>query len=351
MRRFRYVRDPVCLLACLAYGLNRWVLSPLGNSSFLHGTFNDLLLLPAALPVALWIQRKLGWRSDDRPPTPGEVVGHWLVWSAVCEGLAPLFLDRAVADWWDIAAYAAGGLAAGIWWNRPQRGGTADFDGLAADYDLLEFFLAGQSLQTCRTAFLDRLPPFRHALLVGEGHGRFLEVLRQTHPRGIVTYLDASDGMQTAAVARLRRKGIDLADIHFLRRDLQKEPLPEHAYDLIATHFFLDCFPADMLDDVVARLARAARPGASWLVSDFQAPVRPGLARLRAQVALWLMYRFFRLVTRLPARRLAVPGPVLQKYGFIRRGHVEFNRGLLYAEWWQKAEGGPCSLPVLAPTP
>lgn len=338
MRGFRYGLDPVCLLACLAYGLNRWVVESITRSAFLHGTFNDLLLLPAALPLVLWLQRRLGWRSHDLPPTPGEIAGHWLVWSAVAEGFGPLLLTRAVADWRDVAAYAVGGIAAGIWWNRPRRRGCADFDGLASVYPLLETVLAGDKLQICRTAFLDRLPPLRNALLAGEGPGRFLEALRQNQPDVRVTFLDSSAGMHQAAMRRLRRRGLSLEKIDFVRGDLPTESPPGQDYDLIATHFFLDCFPAGTLDGVVSRLAQSARPGAHWLVSDFQVPTRGGLPRLRARGILWMMYRFFRLATRLPADRLVAPGPILEKNGFTRKEHVEFEWGLLYAEWWQKEE-------------
>ena len=47
---------------------------------------------------------------------------------------------------------------------------------------------------------------------------------------------------------------------------------PVERYDLIATQFFLDCFPREQLGAVIEALQTALRPGASWLVSDFQIP-------------------------------------------------------------------------------
>ncbi len=49
MSRFGYLRDPLFLIAVAGYVLNRWLLKPLVPSPFLHGHFNDLLLIPAAL--------------------------------------------------------------------------------------------------------------------------------------------------------------------------------------------------------------------------------------------------------------------------------------------------------------
>ena len=42
------------------------------------------------------------------------------------------------------------------------------FDLLAPHYRWMEFILAGEKLQRCRTAFLDELPAARNILLVGE---------------------------------------------------------------------------------------------------------------------------------------------------------------------------------------
>ena len=124
MRAFRYAFDPFCLLSCVAYALNRWLVKPVSHSAFLQGNFNDLLLIPAALPILLWVERRLKLRNHDRPPTPLEIGGHWLIWSIVAEGIAPHLFANSVGDIRDVAAYAIGAVVAGCWWNRhvfPRR--------------------------------------------------------------------------------------------------------------------------------------------------------------------------------------------------------------------------------------
>jgi hypothetical protein len=118
MSQFGYWRDPLFLLASAAYALNRWVLKPLIPSPFLHNHFNDLLLIAAALPVVLWMQRLLRLRGDDRFPSWAEVLMHWAVWSIVCEWIGPFYFHMGVADIWDVVAYGVGGIAAALWWNR-----------------------------------------------------------------------------------------------------------------------------------------------------------------------------------------------------------------------------------------
>jgi len=121
MSRFGYLRDPLFLVAACGYGLNRWMLKPLFPSPFLHGHFNDLLLIPAALPVVLWAQRVTGLRQHDGDPTWAEMVLHLMAWSVICECIGPFLLHHGTADVWDVVAYAGGGVAACLWWNRPAQ--------------------------------------------------------------------------------------------------------------------------------------------------------------------------------------------------------------------------------------
>ena len=117
MSRFGYWRDPLFIFASGAYALNRWVLAA-DPSPFLHNHFDDLLLIPAALPVVLWAQRLLRLRGDDRFPSWAEVLMHWTVWSVVCEWIGPFYFHMGVADVWDVVAFGGGGIGAGLWNRR-----------------------------------------------------------------------------------------------------------------------------------------------------------------------------------------------------------------------------------------
>ena len=121
MPRFTYLRDPAFLAGCALYALNRWVFKPLCPGPFLHGYFNDLWLIPCALPAVLWVHRQLGLRSHDAMPRPAEIALHLVTWSVICEAIGPALVRGACGDPWDVAAYAAGAVLAGLWWNRPQR--------------------------------------------------------------------------------------------------------------------------------------------------------------------------------------------------------------------------------------
>lgn len=120
MRPFGYLRDALFLVGCALYATNRWLVKPHVHSPFLHDHFNDVLLIPCALPVLLALQRWLKLRDHDRPPTPGEIALYLGVWSVLFEVIGPHIMPWTVGDPWDALAYAVGGLAAGLWWHRDR---------------------------------------------------------------------------------------------------------------------------------------------------------------------------------------------------------------------------------------
>jgi len=121
MSRFGYLRDPLFLSALAGYALNQWLFKALWPALFLQGQFNDLVLIPAALPAVLWAQRVIGLRDHDRPPLWSEMILHLVAWSAICEFIGPHWLHHGTADGWDVVAYAVGGIMACVWWNRSVR--------------------------------------------------------------------------------------------------------------------------------------------------------------------------------------------------------------------------------------
>jgi ubiquinone/menaquinone biosynthesis C-methylase UbiE len=211
------------------------------------------------------------------------------------------------------------------------------FDVLAPHYRWMEFVSAGNKLQRCRTAFLARVAGANRVLILGEGNGRFLLECRRQLPNAKITVVDASARMLARARERLEGQGINTGQIEFVCADALAWAPREGAFDLIVTHFFLDCFRANQLEPLIATLARSGSPRANWLLADFQcAPA--GWARCRSRLILWLMYRFFRMVTRLSATALTPPDSFLERHGFKLREREIRDWGLLHSDWWQLAE-------------
>jgi ubiquinone/menaquinone biosynthesis C-methylase UbiE len=211
------------------------------------------------------------------------------------------------------------------------------FDAIAPWYRVLETIAFGGALQRCRVACLNELRSPRRALIVGEGNGRFLCALLQAHPDLDIDCVDASARMLRSARERVERELPDRVHrVRFYQRDITSWSPPEDHYDLVVTHFVLDCFPEAELADIVTNLARSAKPDAVWLLADFRMPPR-GFARLRARIWVAAMYRFFRLTAGISATALIDPTPFLQAAGFaLARQHL-FRNGMLKSELWRGA--------------
>ena len=122
MKTFGYWRDRLFLCACVLYAVNRWGIKPHTHVHFFQWWFNDLLLIPCALPLALWFQRRLGLRTHDRAPTPLEIVAHLAGWSLLFELIGPKLVAHATGDPWDVAAYAGGALVSlAVWQLGPSH--------------------------------------------------------------------------------------------------------------------------------------------------------------------------------------------------------------------------------------
>jgi SAM-dependent methyltransferase len=156
------------------------------------------------------------------------------------------------------------------------------FDTLAPQYRNMEALLAGNILQRCRIAFLAEASDCRQALLLGEGPGRFLVELLQANSRVQVTCVERSPQMIQGARREVKRKGLDGERVTFERCDALEWQPPRRVFDLVVTHFFLDCFRCDELGNLIAKVAARATDDARWLLADFP-PAGQRLAKVAGE--------------------------------------------------------------------
>ena len=196
-------------------------------------------------------------------------------------------------------------------------------DPIAPIYRWLEYLTFGRALEGCRFQFLTEVKNTRYALLLGDGDGRFLERLLQAVPEATIETVDTSSAMLRLAYERSRG-----GRVTFRHEDARTCALARGRFDLISTHFFLDCFDRDEMAAVVERLSAAAAPESIWLVSEFREPGRWTRWIVRA------LYWFFRASTGLQVRELTDHRPLLLAAGFQLREERLALRGLLAAELW-----------------
>jgi hypothetical protein len=214
--------------------------------------------------------------------------------------------------------------------GAPKRGAPPNFDGLARIYRSMELVTFGPWIERCRCAFLGDLAACRRAAVLGDGDGRFSAQLLRANPTIEIDTVDASAAMLRAL---FRRAGHNAARVRPHCADARTwQPAPP-PYDLVATHFFLDCLTEDEVRSLAHRLRGALSPSGLWIVSEFAIP-EGAFGRWVARPMVWLLYRAFGLLTGLAVRKLPDYASALRAAGFILRQRHSFLRGLLAAEIW-----------------
>ena len=211
----------------------------------------------------------------------------------------------------------------------------AGFDRLSRVYRWMEYFSFGPYLQQCRKLRIAEMTACRRALVYGDGDGRFLAELVQQTPEIRATTVDASSKM----LLRLARRLPSEAQVRLLHADaLQCVPagLSDAPFDLIVSHFFLDCFNEAEIASLIARVNGAVDEGALWVVSDFAIPRRKP-ARLLGTLIVRGLYLAFGLLTGLRTRHLPDHARAMREAGWILEDRRELLLGLLVSERWRYA--------------
>jgi len=234
-----------------------------------------------------------------------------------------------------------------------------NFNPLAELYRWLEYFTFGPCLQLARTAFLARFTNSRRALVLGDGDGRFTARLLRANPAVQIDAIDSSSAMLAALARRAgpdaSRVRIHLADVrnweppgnHELLGAQAASAAPQAPYDLVVTHFFLDCLTTAEVQSLAARLRPVVSPSALWVVSEFAIP--PGWpGHLIARTLVAGLYLSFGLLTGLAVRTLPGHPAALRAAGFTLLDRRTRLAGILVSELWF---AGPANPALPAPNP
>jgi SAM-dependent methyltransferase len=215
-------------------------------------------------------------------------------------------------------------------WSREVRGAPANFDRLAGVYRWMEWLSFGPWLDRCRRAFLGEVAGAQRALVIGDGDGRYTAALLRANPGVQVEAVDASGAMLRALV---RHAGSNAGRVRTCLADARRWTPPAQGYDLVATHFFLDCLTTDEVRELAARIRPALAAEAAWVVSEFAVP--PGFyGRFVARPLIAFLYFAFGVLTGLRVRQLPDHCAALEKAGFVLCERRAWLGGLLVAEMW-----------------
>jgi SAM-dependent methyltransferase len=198
-------------------------------------------------------------------------------------------------------------------------------DQIAPHYWWIELLGMGRTLERRRRWFLPKLGNARRALVLGDGDGRFLRDLLRQNPVVHADYVDLSGRMLELA---RQKAGVDR--VVYRQADALAAEFAPDEYDLIATHFFFDCFGEGDLVVLIGRIATSAKPRVQWVVSEFCD------SSFAARLLVRALYLFFRITTGLKNRSLVDHRPILSANGFRLIEASQTRGGLVISELWER---------------
>ncbi|HEY9139129.1 MAG TPA: class I SAM-dependent methyltransferase [Terriglobus sp.] len=211
------------------------------------------------------------------------------------------------------------------------------FDRLARPYRWMEYLSFGRALERCRFHFLPQLHTTQRALLLGDGDGRFTAALLQQAPQTQAIAIDGSEGMLRALRQRCEavHAGKRLTTICTLLNEGLPAAVQTEQFDLIATHFFLDCLSGSEVEHIVHDAMVSTTDNARWVISEFNLP-RRGAMWLPSRIVVRLLYLAFRILTGLCTQHLPPYANILRLYGWHLSEQQTRLGGLLVSQLWQR---------------
>jgi ubiquinone/menaquinone biosynthesis C-methylase UbiE len=216
-------------------------------------------------------------------------------------------------------------------------------DGIAPFYVWIERVAFGKRLERHRVAFLESAEGARRALVLGDGDGRFVTALAVKYPGLAIDCVELSGKMVALARKRLGEGGG--RGVRFVQGDALKAALPcpclggggagLSSYDIVYSHFFLDCFSTEQVAMLARRIAEVSGPVARWVISDFR-EAESGWRKVFTAAWIKTMYVFFKLATQLEQQQLPDHRSALKEHGFQLREERRSLAGLIVSECWQR---------------
>lgn len=200
---------------------------------------------------------------------------------------------------------------------------NVDFSILSSIYDFLGSIVFFGALHRSQVYFIDQLKKPDRALIIGGGTGRFLVDLLKSEKVKNITYVDISQGM----IARAKKKVSALGkenQVEFICGGV--DAVPDRQYDLICTHYFLDCFEEEKLCLILSKLRGLLSKEGEWYFTDFYLDESSSFIKTKF---VGFLYFFFRILCGLKVKILPDFKKVFTDLELNCESEKYFFRGLL----------------------
>lgn len=194
---------------------------------------------------------------------------------------------------------------------------ASGFDFLAPVYDGLARRVIGKAMIASQLHFIPRFAQCNRLLILGGGSGWLLNHVCAANPDLEIDYIDVSFRMLRMAERRVNKN----QRITFIQGT--EDSIQDRHYDAVLTNFYLDMFDENGLKEVLQKIKKSVAGHVLWLATDFVNE------RIADSIRLWLMYRFFRIITCIKARHLPDWQEQMQHAGFELSDQKKFNNGFI----------------------
>lgn len=203
------------------------------------------------------------------------------------------------------------------------------YNGIARFYPVLERCVFGRDLEIARQAFSPSALQSNRILLVGEGNGRFLNLLLSRKTGATIRVVEKSPVMIRLAKDRIGEQG--RTDLKFIETDFRCY-VPEQPFDCLVTHFFLDQFNPPAQKVFIDRFNKLTTDNGTWINVDFTPP-----RTIKGRTLMWLTYTFFRIVSQVEAGRCFDESTVAAQNGWTVSESLNFLGGFVVAKRYVKS--------------
>jgi tRNA (cmo5U34)-methyltransferase len=217
--------------------------------------------------------------------------------------------------------------------NNPADIGKG-FSRLSSSYIFLSRIVFGKSLLRSQFYFTDQATDKTRILIAGIGTGELLIEILLTKSASEIVCVDISEGMIAKAKDLLSKKiPGNVIPVHFVCLPIQEYRSREKS-DLIFFPYVLDCLQDKDLQVTLSNARQQLNTNGKIIVTDFQVPAKPLLARIYAKILIKILYLFFSLVCGLPVKRLPAFNGFLAEQGFKMGREHTFYMGILFTRMY-----------------
>lgn len=203
-----------------------------------------------------------------------------------------------------------------------------NYNFIAPYYDTISKVVFGKTIFHAQTCLLSTIHANSSLLIVGGGSGWILEEIAKLHNDGLeIIYIESSEKM----IALAKERKYNHNNVSFICLPIQEYQTLQQ-FDYVFTAFLFDILTEEKINSAFAKIHPLLKTGGKWLYADF-IPTNSTKKNWQ-KMLLKIMYLFFRIVSRIDAKRLTDMAPYFKTANyqpvFTKWHYKNFIQSVIY---------------------